>query len=281
MRAESTAATAQAMEYWRMRSASSSRRSAGSSFESRRPRMRCPGSRMTAAATTGPNSDPRPTSSTPATCCAPAAQARFSKFRVQRSFFSKRNLAAEAETPSAFEVLDVGADLDTEADQHLRRRRRAKQEQTAAPRRGSAQEKVFCRRLGRRRPKKSNRCLLFDFFQSRGLALEPAQVVKLGAADFGGAYHVNLVDDLGVDGKNTLHALAQTDLADRKAGLGASLPGNDDAFERLQALFFAFSDLDQHLDRIAGAKLRDVGAARFRQQFFDDRVAHKRFLPNS
>jgi hypothetical protein len=84
---------------------------------------------MTAAATTGPNSDPRPTSSTPAICVAPAAQARFSNLRVQRSFFSKRNLAAEAEIPSALEGFDVRADLDTDADQHLRRRSGAKQEQ--------------------------------------------------------------------------------------------------------------------------------------------------------
>src|ERR1700680_2665773 len=108
---------------------------------------------------------------------------------------------------------------------------------------------------------RNRRLLLFDFFQSRRLPLEPAQVVKLGAPDFGRAHDVNLVDDLGVDGENTLHALAETDLADRKTGLGAALPRNDDAFERLQALFFAFSDLDQHLDRIAGTKLRDVGAA--------------------
>src|SRR5208282_1422961 len=126
MRAESTAAMAQAIECWRIRTASSSRRSAGRSFESRRPRMRCAGSRMTAAATTGPNSDPRPTSSTPATCSAPAAQARFSKLSVQRSFFSRRSLAAAAEMPS----FDVGADLDTESAQHLRRRRGGKQEQT-------------------------------------------------------------------------------------------------------------------------------------------------------
>src|ERR1700681_1049953 len=88
---------------------------------------------MTAAATTGPNSDPRPTSSTPAMCVAPAAQARFSNLRVQRSFFSKRNLAVAAETPSAFEAFDVRtnfeADLDTDADQNLRRRSVAKQEQ--------------------------------------------------------------------------------------------------------------------------------------------------------
>src|SRR5271167_3486372 len=130
MRAESTAAIAQAMECRRIRSASPSRRSAGMSLESRRPRMRCVGSRITAAATTGPNSDPRPTSSTPATYCAPAAQARFSKLRVQRSFFSNRNLAAEAESQFAFGRFDMDADLDTEADEHLRRRRRATQAQS-------------------------------------------------------------------------------------------------------------------------------------------------------
>src|SRR5260370_486745 len=254
--------------------ASSSRRSAGSSLESRRARMRCTGSRITSAATTGPNSDPRPTSSTPATCSAPAAQARFSKFSVQRSFFSRRSLAVAAETPSVSDFFDVEPDLDTESDQHLRRRRRVTQERIlcgsgASPRLDGAEPR---RHTNARRKKR--RLLLFDFFQTCGFALEPAQVVELGAANFRGAYDVNLVDDLGVDGKDTLHALAETDLADGKAGLRAALPGNDDAFKRLQALFFAFSDLDQHFDRIAGTKLRDVGAARFRQRFFDDRIAH-------
>ncbi len=133
MRAESTAAMAQAIECSRIRSASSSRRSAGKSFESRSPRMRYAGSRITAAATTGPNSDPRPTSSTPATSSAPAAQARFSNSRVQRSFFSSRNFAAEAEMLPAAEVVagdvDLRRELDTESDPHLRRRSRAKQAQ--------------------------------------------------------------------------------------------------------------------------------------------------------
>jgi hypothetical protein len=50
---------------------------------------------------------------------------------VQRSFLSKRNLAAEAEILSAFERFELGADLerglDTDSAQHLRRRTRAKQ----------------------------------------------------------------------------------------------------------------------------------------------------------
>src|ERR1700687_5050130 len=87
---------------------------------------------MTAAATTGPNNDPRPASSTPATSGARAAQARFSNLRVQRSFFSKRNFAVAAETPSVFDVFDVEADLDTDAAQHLRRRSCANQEQSVS-----------------------------------------------------------------------------------------------------------------------------------------------------
>jgi hypothetical protein len=68
--------------------------------------MRYSGSRITAAATTGPKSDPRPTSSIPATSVAPVAQASFSNFRVQRSLFNKRSLAAEAEIFSALEIFD-------------------------------------------------------------------------------------------------------------------------------------------------------------------------------
>src|ERR1035438_8267844 len=285
MRAESTAATAQAMECFRIRSASSSRRSAGSSLESRRPRMRCAGSsfryRITAAATTGPNSDPRPTSSTPATSVAPAAQARFSNLSVQRSFFSSRNLAAEGERPAAFRFFGVELDLNTEADQHLRRRRRAMQEQKLDESVEAGLHRAWTGQSPRPHSKSKRRLLLFDFLQPRRLALEPAQVIKLGAAHFRRAHHIDLIDDFGVERKDTLHALAETDLAYRKARLRAALPRNDHAFKRLQALFFAFSDLDQHLDRVARAKLREVGAAGFRQQFFDNRIAHKRFLPNS
>ena len=76
-----------------------------------------------------------------------------------------------------------------------------------------------------RKKTKRRLLLLLDFLQSRGLALEPAQVVKLGAANFRRTHDVNLVDDLGVDGENTLHALAETDFADGKARLRASRSG--------------------------------------------------------
>src|SRR5580692_6573329 len=107
MRAASTAATAHATACSRILSANTSRRSGRSSFESRSPRTRYAGSRMTAAATTQPNSDPRPTSSTPATSRAPDAQALFSYRNVQRSFLSSRSLAADADSGRAERVFEI------------------------------------------------------------------------------------------------------------------------------------------------------------------------------
>src|ERR1039458_673318 len=52
---------------------------------------------MTAAATTGPNKEPRPTSSTPAIKRAPSRHAIFSNFSVQCRRLSRRSLAAEGE----------------------------------------------------------------------------------------------------------------------------------------------------------------------------------------
>src|ERR1700741_3461487 len=60
-------ATAQAVARSLMRAASTSRRSAVRIFESARPLMRRAGSRITAAAYTGPARGPRPASSTPQT----------------------------------------------------------------------------------------------------------------------------------------------------------------------------------------------------------------------
>src|SRR5438270_5295211 len=56
---------------------------------------------MTAAATTGPKRAPRPTSSTPATSCAPSAQASFSYLRVHLSFFSSRSFSVDIDRCSS------------------------------------------------------------------------------------------------------------------------------------------------------------------------------------
>src|ERR1700722_2326393 len=73
MVAASTAAMAQQTARSRMRSESVSRISGSICLLSFRPRMARSGDRTTAAATTGPKSEPRPTSSTPATALKPRA----------------------------------------------------------------------------------------------------------------------------------------------------------------------------------------------------------------
>src|SRR5258708_6380846 len=84
MVAASTVATAQATARSRMRSARTSRRSAWSCLLSLRPRTGRSGERITAAANTGPNSAPRPTSSTPATKRKPRARTSRSMVPSQR-----------------------------------------------------------------------------------------------------------------------------------------------------------------------------------------------------
>src|SRR5437764_15488973 len=80
-----------------------------------------------------------------------------------------------------------------------------------------------------------NRQPLFRFAQTGSCAAAGAQEVQLGAADARGAQDFDLVDDLGMNGENTLHAMTKADLADGEAGLGAAAAGDDDAFKRLQA----------------------------------------------
>src|SRR5258707_13403057 len=85
MVAESMAATAHATARSRTRSASTSRRSGSRSLLSFRPRTGRSSERITAAAKTGPNRAPRPTSSTPATAWKPRARSSRSNVASQRN----------------------------------------------------------------------------------------------------------------------------------------------------------------------------------------------------
>src|ERR1035438_3838905 len=97
---------------------------------------------------------------------------------------------------------------------------------------------------------------LFALFQTGGLALQSTQIVQFGAAYAPCADDIDMVHHLGVYREDTLHALAETDLADGDALAHArAIAGNQHAFEGLEALFLAFLDLDVNLDRVAGAKL--------------------------
>src|SRR5579864_291274 len=88
MTAASTAATDQETARSRMRSARTSLRSGSSCLLSFRPRIGRSGERMTAPAKTAPNSEPRPTSSTPAIAQKPRARSSRSRVPSQRSFGS-------------------------------------------------------------------------------------------------------------------------------------------------------------------------------------------------
>src|ERR1700683_5011255 len=85
MVAASTAAMAQQTARSRMRSASVSRRPGSICLLSCRPRIGRSGESTTAAATTAPNSEPRPTSSTPATALKPRAWSSRSRVASQRN----------------------------------------------------------------------------------------------------------------------------------------------------------------------------------------------------
>src|SRR5580658_9225252 len=63
---------------------------------------------MTAAATTGPNKEPRPTSSTPAIRRAPDCHPSFSNFSVQRRRLSSRSLAAAGDSVFSRTSLSLG-----------------------------------------------------------------------------------------------------------------------------------------------------------------------------
>src|SRR5208337_2787295 len=112
MRWASTSATAQAMACSRIRSASSTRRSAVSFLESSRPTILRFGLRMTAAATTGPNSAPRPASSSPA-------------MRLQPSFLAGGALDAGGLAPQVAQIVEAGTAHATLAD-HVNRSNRGR-----------------------------------------------------------------------------------------------------------------------------------------------------------
>src|SRR5208337_3981143 len=59
--------------------------------------------------------------------------------------------------------------------------------------------------------------------------------------------------------KDTLHSVAEGDLAHGKGGVAPGVPlPDDDAFENLNALLVAFFDLHVHANGIAGLELRQA-----------------------
>src|SRR5271165_143979 len=259
----STSATAMATALRSTTLARRSRSSRRSCFESRSPRTRVSGGRMTAAATTGPKRAPRPTSSTPAIQVAPCNRAAFSNLLPQTSERSMRSLRVAAETPSSLEGCSSGisgskSDSKSCAIKVSLQRTRLRKEvensaNTPTPRSGNAGTGA------------SDELGLgpLDFLEARSLAAKSAQVEELGAANLGRANLLHLVDDLGVEGEDALNAMAEAHLANREAALRPILAGDDNTFEGLEAFFIAFRDLDLHAYRIPCRKRGKVGPIEF------------------
>ena len=74
-------------------------------------------------------------------------------------------------------------------------------------------------------------------------------------------HDLDLVDVRRVHGEDALDSDAVGDLADREAlAHAATLAADHDALEHLDALFFAFTDLDVDPHRVTRAEVRDVVA---------------------
>src|SRR5262249_45799046 len=224
-------ATLHATARSRMRTYSSSRSAAGTALESHTPGMCRPGWRTTAAATTGPARQPRPTSSTPATWTKP----------TRRSAFSSVRIAGTRVMGSGEPVGRVGL----------------------AGRRSGRTDHLSCLAhatdltwLGLR-----------GVLHSRRLALQLAEVVQLRAADPRRPHHLDLLDRRRVQREDALDALAERHLANGERGARAAAVQTDhDAFEDLNALLVALAHLHVHADGVARLHRRPLGQLRFLHQ---------------
>src|SRR5690348_14940727 len=193
--------------------------------------MRRRGFRITAAANTGPKSEPRPASSRPAMRCQPLCRA----VRSNREEQSRR----------------IGADSSI-ASAHTTRALRREDIWSCLIRSG-----FFDGRCGGfhgllRSP---NACRL---------AFELPQVVELGTPHATRLKHFDRTDHRGVDRKNSFHANAKTHTPDGKRCTGKmAAPADHHAFKWLHAFFFPFRFLqpDMHTHGIARAERGDILAS--------------------
>src|SRR5579864_7281480 len=211
MRLASTWATHQAKACSRMRSAKTSRRWAVSFLESSSPTMRRRGLRITAAANTGPKSEPRPASSRPAMRCQPLCRA----VRSNREEQSRR----------------IGADSST-----------ASAETTCVMRR---EDMPMCPiRSGLFHGLGGRFHRLLRSANSRRFAFELTQVVELRAANAARLQDFDRADHGGIDREDSLDTNSKTDPPDRECCAGKmAAPADHHTLERLDALFFALGFL--------------------------------------
>jgi len=115
----------------------------------------------------------------------------------------------------------------------------------------------------------------FAFAKTGSLALQTAQIVELGATDAPGAYDVNVIDDFGMQGEDTLNTLSEANLANRDGGAYTRIVAGDyRAFEDLQAFFVAFLDLDVNLNGVTGPERGEVRPKTLLNELAQQSVLH-------
>lgn len=84
-----------------------------------------------------------------------------------------------------------------------------------------------------------------------------------------------MVDRAAMQRENAFHTLAEADLSNRDGIAHARVVARDErAFEDLDALFFAFLNLDVHLEGVAWTKHRDVRAEVFLDEIAKQLILH-------
>ena len=104
--------------------------------------------------------------------------------------------------------------------------------------------------------------LLGDGVETRCFALTLAQIVKAGATNAAMAQYLDLLQTLRVYWEDSLDSHTIGNLAHRKRGaIAAPVDPDDNAFERLDALLFAFTNLDLEAYGVANAKCGKIRSA--------------------
>src|SRR5579863_8604730 len=199
MRLESTSAMAQARACSQILLARTSRRSADNFLESSRPTMRRFGSRITAAATTCPKREPRPTSSRPAILSQPHLRASRSYREEHRLLIAANSSTPEIRMSKQFVQVFV-------APASRRRYKNAIESKRPSASRAGPFPKNFqfeiLRLLFLAGRSIGSRHALVHTLQARGLALQPTQIIQLCAAHAALAQYLNGADGGRVGRKN-------------------------------------------------------------------------------
>src|ERR1700723_58571 len=103
-------------------------------------------------------------------------------------------------------------------------------------------------------------CHAVHFLQPGGLAAQSADVKQLGAANLVAADLLDLVNHLGIEREDALHALAKAHFAHGKRALRPAVNGDDQTLKGLKPFLIAFLDLDLDANLVARDELREICA---------------------